>query len=184
MANENIEKTLKDWLQQHYPGEELRGYLLGAERPNFWLEFLLLGPIATAIASRNYYMGLTIKRIVLIALSSWTNRPTDKSSEILLGRIAKMESKSWWLTGHLQIDYDEGGKRRFVFYRRYRENAKNFVESFDLLPKPMLTEEEKAAAVAAEAAYKGEASDRMTMAVAFLVIWVIIALICVFGANH
>jgi hypothetical protein len=183
MADENIEKALKDWLGQHYPGEELRGYLLGVERPNFWLEFLLLGPIAGAVASRSYYMGLTAKRIVLVALSWWTTQPTDKSSEILLGRISKMESKSGWLTGHLQIGYDEGGKRRFTFNRRQRQNAKNFVESFELLPKPMLTAEEKAAAAAAEAVYKGESSDRMTMAVAFLVIWVIIALICVFGVR-
>ncbi len=184
MADEKIENALKNWLQQHYPGEELRGYLLGMERPGFWLEALFLGPIAGAIASRSYYMGLTPRRIVLIAISWWTNQPTDKSSEILLGRIAKLESKSGWLTGHLQINFDEGGKRRFVFSRRHREDAKNFVENFELLPKPLLTEEEKVAAAAAEAAYKGEASDRMTMAVAFLVIWVIIALICVFGANH
>lgn len=167
-----IEKTLRGHLLRHYPGEELQAYMLGAERPSLWLEALLLGAIVGAVATRSYYVGLTDKRIVLIHLNWWTTRPTDNFSEILLGRITRMEYKRGWLTGNLKIHYGENIKRRFVFNWRQRRNAKNFIDNFELLPKPMLTEEELAAASAAEVAHRQEINGRI--AVAFVVLALLI----------
>jgi hypothetical protein len=183
-GDQKIEKALREYLLRRHPEEELQGYMLGAERPSFWLEALLLGPIASAIATRSYYIGLTARRIVLIPLSWLTSKPTDVASEILLGQIAKMEQKMRWFTGNLKIHYGENVRRRFVFNWLQQRNVKNFVDTFELLPKPMLTEEEKVAAAAAEAAYKEEANSRMTLAVVVLVVVVIIALCLAFGGSR
>jgi hypothetical protein len=181
--DEKIEKTLRDLLLRHHPGEELRGYMLGIERPNIWLEALLLGAIVGAVATRSYYVGLTDKRIVLIPLNWWTSRPTDNFSEILLGRITKMEYKRGWLAGNLKIHYGENIKRRLVFNWRQRRNAKNFIDNFELLPKPMLTEEEMAAASAAEVAHRQEINGRIAVTAVVLVLLLFIIFALTFGGR-
>jgi hypothetical protein len=127
-------------------------------------------------AMRGYFMGLTDKRIVFIPLRRLTTRPTDDASELLLGRVTEMGYKKVGLNGTLTLAYGNNIRRTSVISRQEHQNAEKFLEIFNLLPKPALTEQEREIALAAEAAYKREIENRIIQTVVFSIIIVIVAI--------
>ena len=77
--------------------------------------------------------------------------------------------------------YGEDVKRRFAFNWRQRQNAKNFVDTFGLLPRPTLTDEEARTAAKAEFAYKEEAKQRVWQAFAVFGLLIFLIILCNFG---
>lgn len=182
--NEKMRKALEAYLSRAHPDESLREFVNGSERLNVWLEIFLLGPIAGAVGMRNYYLGLTDRRVLFLALDWWSNKPTDDVSEVLLGRISEIKYKSGILTGKLNLGYGDDVKRRLTIHRRQFENARKFVDTFSILPKPLLTDEEIRGASIAEAAYKQEVKDRIGRAIGVLVgLVVLIILLNLVCAN-
>ncbi len=180
----NHDAKMEDALREHLlPGEDLRGYVLGIEQPNVWLHLFLLGPVAGAIATRSYYMGLTNRRVLFASLSRLTAKPTGETTEILLGRIISMEYKKGRLNGSLKICYGEDFKRRFMISRRELQNAKRLVDIYELLPKPTLNEQEMEMARAAETAHREEINSRMGLAFIVLLLLVFFMLALTFGGR-
>jgi hypothetical protein len=162
---EKTRKALDEYVTHTHPGERLREFVTGSERLNVWLEIFLLGPIAGAVGIRNYYLGLTDQRVILMALDWWHNKPTADVAEVLLGRISEMKYKSGLLTGKLNMVYGDDVKRTMTVHRRQFENARRFVDTFSMLPKPLLTDEEIERAILAETAHKQERKARIGQAI-------------------
>lgn len=135
MTDEKVRQALEDFLSRVYPNEKLKESLTAMERPNLMLIAFLLGPLGL-LATRFYYLGLTDKRIVLIALNRLTNQPTQNVSQILLERIEKIEQTSDLGNPVLIIHCSDNVKRRLTVVRQ-KQNAAKFVELFHALQKPI-----------------------------------------------
>ena len=150
-----LDNKIRDALQSAisllYPRETLLGFLNGSERLKLWVELLFLGPIAGAAGTRNYYVGLTERRVLLQPLNWWTNKPDGSLSQIPLGRISALNFKAGLLMGKLNIQYGAGVERKIMVPRMQFQNARDFVQTYSSLPKPSLTDEEIEDAIMTEA---------------------------------
>lgn len=80
-----------------------------------------------------------------------------------------MTFKPGLLTGKLRILYGENMKRTFTIQRHQFENTKKFVDTFSLLPKPSLTDEEIIQARVSEETHEQDARERVIWAVIIFV---------------
>jgi hypothetical protein len=178
---EKMQDTLEKYLKKQHPDETLKAFVQGTERLNFWLEILLLGPAVGSIVMKNYFIGLSEKRIIFNTLSWWNNGPTDEFSEVSLARVLRIQYKRGVLTGQLKLHYGDDIQRNITIYRIARmsqlENAEKFATEFERTPKLEISGEELQQAKQSEDQYKASKSERI--AIAFVVLAVVVCLLVI-----
>ena len=137
-----IKESVETYLLAHYPDEKVMAYVQAIDMSKTIATGALLGPIGAASATQSYYIGLTERRLFFIALSKWTNKPTDKTFETLLGRIHHLAYKKHLITGELRIHFGENKKMTLTVPYPQRQNGEQFARAFASLPQSTITDME------------------------------------------
>ena len=110
------EETIKDTFQPHLlEGEELQQVAFGVKQPNIFLLIALIacailpGLIAVFLLTKNYVIGLTNKRFIVLKIKSMTNSEVKEVTEYGLDEVKTLDVKTstGGLFTHIEVKDDE-----------------------------------------------------------------------------
>ena len=140
MAKLNDEK-MQETLQPHLnPGETLRHWAIGVKQPNIGLMLLLFllgilpGVIAMIMLTKNYLVGLTDGRLVVLQIKSISNAQVKEVSEYTIEQLRSMDVKTSTgvLFTHIKVKDPEkpfAAKFHRAFSKNNRPNAMAIAEA-------------------------------------------------------
>lgn len=137
MAKKSKDEMLKDAIEPHLEeGETLEHYAFGVKQPHIALIIVLMclailpGVIATALLTKNYIIGTTNKRLIVVETKGMAFHKVKAVFEYALSSLssANVTTKTGAIFTHITIKDDA---QPFVakFHRAFSKNNKPYAEA-------------------------------------------------------
>ena len=126
LTDEVIQEALNSQLHE---GESLKSWAFGVKQPNIWLLIVLIacavlpGLIAVILLTKNYLIGLTDKRFIVLTIKGMGNAEIKEVTEYGLDEIKQMDvnTSTGKLFTHIEVK-DEAKPFKAKFHRAFSKN--------------------------------------------------------------